>query len=272
MNDDDDRSGKGDIDGSRVERYAEIYANAFEQDFEKILVHYRQLSVIDYLKVRKPNVIVEVGCGLDLLVTAAAKEGLQFQHWSIIEPTSQFADLARKETSRSANIRVLEAQFEKQASPLDLMQGTVDLVIMSSILHEVAHPEKMLTRARQVLKMGGTIFAIVPSATSLHRRLASTMGLIDDLRSMSERNHLLMQSRVFDRSSLTELFLTSFEVVDSGGLFIKPFTHKQMMSCTPHLSNEIFSGLWKLGRELPDLACEIFVEARKTQEAAFADV
>jgi hypothetical protein len=52
-----------------------------------------------------------------------------------------------------------------------------------------------------------------------------------------------------------------FSVRDSGGYFLKPFTHAQMESIAALMTPDILDGLWQLGRELPDLASEIFVDA-----------
>ena len=45
------------------------------------------------------------------------------------------------------------------------------------------------------------------------------------------------------------------------GYFLKPFTHAQMESMASVMTPEVLDGLWHLGRELPDLASEIFVDA-----------
>jgi hypothetical protein len=52
-----------------------------------------------------------------------------------------------------------------------------------------------------------------------------------------------------------------FEIEGSGGIMLKPFTHAQMESL-PFTTPSLLSGLELLGSELPDLAAEVYVEAR----------
>ena len=248
----------------RIETYAELYCDPSNYAFEHTLVRFRQQSQLQYLFRHKANIIVEVGCGSDLLCTAARSAGLTFVSWIIVEPSRKFAFEAMKQTAGLTHVEVVEAFFESDSPFLKRMEGIVDVVILSSLLHEVEHPEVILDRAHRLLKSDGRIFAVVPSATSLHRRLAVAMDVSPELATLSDRNLTLLQRRVFDRQSLTDLCTRcSFEVVDSGGLFIKPFTNEQMTKCAPHLPSDIMKGLWKLGRDLPDLASEIYVEARK---------
>lgn len=44
---------------------------------------------------------------------------------------------------------------------------------------------------------------------------------------------------------------------------MKPFTNAQMASIQELLSPAMLRGLWQLGRELPDLASEIYINATK---------
>ena len=248
----------------RIDRYTDIYCDPANYGFEQTLVYFRQQSLVDYLMKHKAEIVIEVGCGVDLLCEAARSAGLTFVSWTIVEPSRKFTSEALKRTAGLTHVKVVEAFFDGEPPFLKSMDGVVDVVIISSLLHEVEDPEVFLNRAHRLLKSDGRIFVVVPSATSLHRRLAVAMELSPELSSLSARNIALLQRRVFDRQSLADLCTRcSFEVVDSGGLFIKPFTNEQMTACSPHLSSDIMKGLWKVGRDLPDLASEIYVEARK---------
>jgi hypothetical protein len=104
----------------------------------------------------------------------------------------------------------------------------------------------------------------VPNATSFHRLLAKSMGLINDIKSPSTRNTELLQHRVYDVSSLRkEIEAIGLVMVGNGGYLVKPFTHAQMESISPYIGEDVFDGLFHLGKSLPDLASEIFIEARK---------
>jgi hypothetical protein len=73
---------------------------------------------------------------------------------------------------------------------------------------------------------------------------------------------------VFDLESLNRLVSQSrLEVVESGGYFLKPFTHQQM-SALPFLDDRMLDGLMRLGAELPDLASEIYVNVIAVTDAS----
>jgi SAM-dependent methyltransferase len=248
----------------RIERYSQLYSQVMDDDFEKTLVHYRQESILKYLGERKSERIIEVGCGLDLLVLRVKKAGLDFSKWIIVEPSTQFTAAARQQTAGMGGVEIIEVFFEATEIVLKPVSGTVDLIILSGLLHEVDDPNPVLARAFELLKPGGYIYVVVPNATSLHRRLAVAMGLIGELATPSERNRRFMQRRVFDRTALVELCTYHhFQVIDAGGMFLKPFTNEQMKLCASFLSTDIMTGLWRLGQDMPELASEIFVEAQK---------
>ena len=102
----------------------------------------------------------------------------------------------------------------------------------------------------------------VPNAASLHRRLAKAMGLIQELEALSERNVELQQHRVYSLATLQrDLQAAGLRPVEDGGILLKPFTHAQMSTMVEALGSDILAGLAVLGRELPELSSEIFVNA-----------
>jgi hypothetical protein len=103
----------------------------------------------------------------------------------------------------------------------------------------------------------------VSNAYSLHRRLAAESGLIDDVHDLSERNRDLAQYRVFDLDSLRAVVTAAgFAPHEAGGICLKPFTNAQMAQVLPLLPTDVLRGLERLGRQLPELASEIYVNAR----------
>jgi hypothetical protein len=88
------------------------------------------------------------------------------------------------------------------------------------------------------------------------------MGLIYSLDEFSRRNIDLDQRRVFDLGGLlAEMKLSGMRVTSTGGYLVKPFTHAQMEVLASVLSREVLDGLNELGKENPDWASEIWVEA-----------
>ena len=88
------------------------------------------------------------------------------------------------------------------------------------------------------------------------------MGLISNTKTMSDRNINLLQHRVYDMQSFkADLLASGLVVIDEGGYLIKPFTHGQMEKIFPEIDESILDGLFQLGKEMPELASEMFVEA-----------
>jgi SAM-dependent methyltransferase len=244
----------------RVQTYGESYRA--EYGFEATMVRVRQDSVLRLLPTGDDLVIAEVGCGTDLLVERASQTH-EFARWVIVEPNPEFAEAARDRIMHDTRVHVIEAFFEDAAAETRVAcGGPADVVICSSVLHEVREPQSLLGVAGQVLAANGQLIVNVPNAQSLHRRLAVAMGLIADPAALTKRNALLGQPRVLDSTTLADLLtIAGFSLEASGGYFVKPFTHDQMADI-PFLDDSIIAGLDRLGGELPDLASEIYAVAR----------
>lgn len=246
----------------RIQSYQHVYQE--EYGFESVLVAARQRLLLELLAKDVPSVVVEVGCGTDLLYHRVMEEGIQIGRWIIVEPSDAFVEIATKAARRAKALHVVPGFVEDVVEQVkDLCGASADIVICSGVLHEVPDVPKVLQAIRQILQGDGLLHANVPNSLSMHRRLARAMGLIADEKQLTERNKALDQFRVFDRESLKQAVDASgFSIEDEGGYFIKPFTHAQMQAIRPTLTTEILDGLWKLGRELPELASEIYVNAR----------
>lgn len=242
---------------------AELYQSAYLADygFERVMVHYRRLVVLERLSRHRPDVVVEIGCGSELLYDAWRKGGGNASCWVTVEPASQFASLVR--ASGLPNFHLVDDFFEQAIDRVNkILPRKPDMIICSGLLHEVPSAIALLRAIYAVMGEATQLHINVPNAGSLHRRLAHTMGLITDTRAMSERNISLMQHRVYDLPALhADLAEAGLRVIESGGFLIKPFTHAQMEQLTLLLGEPILDGLFELGRELPELSSEIWVEA-----------
>lgn len=245
------------------QRDIDLYSSNYLDDygFESVMVTYRRKLLLERLHLHRPQVVLEIGCGTELLYEAWLKEGGLAECWLIVEPARQFCEVAR--ASGLPNLHVVGEFFE---NAIDQVQNITprqpDVVICSALLHEVLSPSGLLAASKYVMGPDTVLHVNVPNAGSIHRRLARSMGLIADTKAMSERNIALMQPRVYDRLSLRrDLEQAGMRVTEEGGYLVKPFTHAQMEQCVPILGWGVMDGLDSLGRELPELASEIFVEA-----------
>jgi dTDP-4-amino-4,6-dideoxygalactose transaminase len=247
--------------------HIQAYEHAYLADlgFESLLVESRQKLILEHLKIHRPRIVVEVGCGASMLSRRALDACDHVEKWIVVEPSGVFAERARQSSGEDSRLFVVEGFFENLGLEVLRAAGSAaDVVLISSLLHEVSHPASLLEAAQMVLSSSGLLHVNVPNASSLHRRLAKTMALIPDLTSPSDRNIALAQARVFNLESLLALLTESgFRAEDSGGHFLKPFSNRQMQSIGDVLTPAMLDGLSRLGRELPELASEIYVNARK---------
>lgn len=250
-------------------RPIEVYESAYLSDygFESVMVHYRRKLLLERLSSCRPNIVVEIGCGSELLYKHWQILGGGADAWLIVEPSERFATLARE--SSLPNLQVIQSFFEYSIEQVQsLLPREPDLVICSGLMHEVPSPHGLTAAMRAVMGPQTRLHINVPNSDSMHRHLALSMGLIANTQTLSERNRNLMQARVYDLAALKwELASAGLRVLNEGGYFIKPFTHEQMQRIQPKLGKEVMDGLFELGKQFPALASEIWVEAMVDTDA-----
>ena len=148
-----------------------MYQTAYLADygFESVMVHYRQQLLLERLDKLRPKIVVEIGCGSELLYTAWLQRGGSATCWIIVEPAEQFAEIARK--SNLPNLHVIQGFFE-QAVPevMKNLPKQPDLVICSGLLHEVPSATELLQAIHSVMGLDTILHANVPNSDSFHRR------------------------------------------------------------------------------------------------------
>ncbi len=238
----------------------DFYTTEYTEDygFEAEMVRYRRSLVLERLAHHKPRTVVELGCGLDLQAQGYSDAGGHWSDWMIVEPSGFFAGQARKSTLPC--LRVVQGFFEDVS---DQVPASLDFMLCSGLLHEVPDADRLISAMRQKMTSGTVLHINVPNAWSIHRQLAKAMGLIENVKTISARNSRLQQPRVYDMADLTEqLRRHGLRITASGGYLVKPFTHSQMEALTAELGRDVMNGLYELGKQMPELASEFFVEAQ----------
>lgn len=239
--------------------YADQYADL---PFEATQVAFRRRLVLEVLEGVQARRVLEVGCGLDPLAPYASG----FDAWTIVEPAERFADNAERLTSDDGRVRVIAQTIEAAAASGALGRGDFDVILLSSLLHEVPSPDAVLRGVHALCEAQTLVHCNVPNATSLHRQLAVAMGLVPHVSTPSPQQVRLQQGRIFDLASLEALLAQcGFGVIERGGYLLKPFTHAQMQGLVDGgtIDRQILEGLHALGKKFPELASEIFVNARR---------
>lgn len=239
--------------------YALQYGNEL---FEYQMVRIRKKMMLKQCSKYIHGNILEIGCGLEPFFL----ECQHFEQMVIVEPSKMFADNARKlARQKDLPVKVIDGFLEEKISEIQEMGIAFDFIILSSLLHEVDEPQKMLSAVRELCYDNTVLHINVPNAKSFHRLLAVEMGLIRDAYVASQRNIMLQQRCVYDMETLqAEIAQAGFVPLDSGSYFIKPFTHSQMQRCFDEgiFDKRLLDGLEGMIKYFPEYGGEIFINCR----------
>ncbi len=224
--------------------------------FENLQARYRKRKILETVQKYRPHSILEIGCGLDPFFNHYS----EFDTFTIVEPCDQFFENALIRSKADDRIEVVHGMLQDNIEELALRR--YDLILMSSLLHEIPDCESLL-RATALLSDAATIVHLnVPNAKSFHRVLALEMGLIDHLAERSQTQQQMQQSHTFDLDRLEALAnSTGFKAIEKGSFFVKPFTHAQMalLQEVGVVTDLVLDGLYNLSKHFPEHGSEIYM-------------
>ena len=254
------------IDMRDINDYTKSYQSL---PFENIQVQYRRKKVIELLDQYKHDSILEVGCGMEPL--------FQFYHdyqcMTIVEPSDIFCKNARElSDTYDKKIYIVNGNVEKKTK--ELQNRHYDYIIISSLLHELEDPCRVLEEIGKLCIGDEVIHVNVPNAYSLHRILAYEAGLIPDLYAKSQQQKKMQQNSTFDLQSITELAeKAGFKVIAEGTYFPKVFTHGQMQTLMDMniLNERLLDGFYQMEKYLPQFGSELYVQLQRNGERMFSE-
>lgn len=232
--------------------YQEKY---LEEPFENIQVYYRRKKVLELLRKHRHNNILEIGCGLEPLY----KYFGNFDRLVIVEPAPIFFEAIE---SRD-NVICVNGFFEEVVDQVIGLEINFDYIIVGSLLHEVDDPQKLLRAIKSVCNKDTVVHINVSNAYSMHRLLAKAMGIIEDVHDRSKMQKIMQRRCAYDLDELkVEVIEAGFRVIDSGGVFVKFFTHEQMQKMLDQeiINMQMLDGLYALGEVFPENCSEIYVQ------------
>lgn len=198
-----------------------------------------------------PGEVLDLGCADGLLTERLAR-----RHRRVVGVDASSLRLQR--TARRCaglspgRVELRQALFEDfEPEPGEKL----DAVVLSCILEHVADPAALLARSTHWLRPGGRVVVVVPNGGSLHRRAGVLMGLLPDLESLGDADDALDHERVYTLETLRrEMRRAGLRVVQTGGYLLKPLPNDHMAE----LPKALVDAYEELGRELPELAAEIY--------------
>jgi 2-polyprenyl-3-methyl-5-hydroxy-6-metoxy-1,4-benzoquinol methylase len=176
------------------------------------------------------------------------------EHLDVVDGSTKFLNEAKKRNL--TNVEYHFSLFEEYTST-----KKYDYVFASYIMEHVLEPSLVLKMVKQVLKPDGFLFMVVPNARALSRQLAMHMGLISDLKALTENDLANGHRRVYDRVYFNrEIEQAGFESISEGGLMLKILADFQLDKLIDDglLQQIQIDGLYKLGNEYPDLCGSLY--------------
>ena len=231
---------------SYIHAYGENFAYAFDN---AIMLNWYPKRIMAMSK--RQDRVLELGIGHGYTSNLFAQ---YYQHYSVIDgPESVIAQFRKQYPSSGA--KIVQSYFEEFETT-----EKFDVLVMGFVLEHVRSPQHILRHFRQFLAPGGRCFIAVPNAESLHRRFGHEAGLLPDVMVMGEGDKALGHLRLYTAASLArELAECGYRVVAKEGIFLKPFTTRQIASLD--LGAEILEGMCRVGVDYPELSAALLFEA-----------
>lgn len=246
-----------------IKDYSEKYLKEHGKtlSFERVLAEARKTQILKSLNKYKHEHVLEVGCGLDPLFLYC-----DYRSYTIVEPSDRFVQRAKELAARKGNINIIQGYMEEVYEKLCELEHGFDFIILSSLLHEVPLPNKLLQSVYQVCKSDTVVHINVPNVYSFHRLLAYEMGYITSIFEKSETEAKFQRHTRFDKQLLCEMIEENgFKILSYGTYFIKLFTNEQMEAIIAQniVDKDIIKGLERMIKYMPDLGSEMYVEVKR---------
>lgn len=227
---------------------------------EKVADFYIVKKDYDYFNTKLASIIIsplcenknvlEIGCADGVMTEDLVKVSRTL---TVVEPSTGYCDIIRK---NHTDVRVNNCFLEEVKDT-----AKFDVVVMASLLHHIKDPVSYLDIVKKFLGDNGVVLATVPSMTSLHRQIGVKAGALQDIYDTTERNAQFNQFGRYDKPSFEALFRRcGYDVLESYGYMLKPFSSEQMMSL--RLDWKVIMALFEIGKENEHLASQLFLRAR----------
>jgi SAM-dependent methyltransferase len=234
-----------------LDSHVVIYEGQNPYDYDNsIILNWYPKRVIELTKGAKS--ILELGLGHGFTAQIFSKH---FDRHVILEGS--------KSVIENFNVRfpeckpeIIETYFENFST-----SEKFDVIVMGFVLEHVDDPLVVLEHFKKYLAPGGKLFAAVPNAEALNRRLGHFAGLLPDLQLLSENDIISGHKRYYTvKSFSSDVERAGYSIELTEGIYLKPFTTKQMMSL--NFEKNIVDALCLAGVSYPELSLGIIVMAK----------
>lgn len=228
-----------------VDQSSRFYSEQF-LDFDYQLCYFNYLEFRKYFK---GDIGLELGPAHGVMTKYLISD---FEELHLIEGSKELID----KIPDYANVKKINSLFEDYETDLKY-----DTIIMGHVLEHIYNPVEVLLKIKTWLSDNGVFLISVPNAKSIHRMAAVEMGLLETVYTLNDRDRELGHYRVYDLDLLKlDIVKAGLRILDSGGIFLKPLSNKQIQD---NWNEKMIEGFHKLGKYFPENCAEIFVACSK---------
>lgn len=237
-------------DRPAISDYSEIYDPDTDFDARYTMATVRRIAE----RVAPGDRVLELGCATGLMTAHLAGQGARVTG---VDRSGAYLGRARARLGDRATF--IRAGLDEPGWE-GLAGGGFDHVLVCNLIHELPDPAGLLTRAAALLAPAGLVHLSLQNPDSIHRLVAVEMGLIDDVRQVSDRGDRFGTLGLWGVDDLARLARRAgLGVVAWEGVMLKPLPNGMMAGLPP----EVLEGFERAARHLPaHCAMNLLVLAR----------
>jgi SAM-dependent methyltransferase len=234
-----------------LDTYITAYQGGHLYDFDNEIAHKWYPQRVIKLTENAQSML-ELGLGHGFTTDIFAKH---FKRYIVLDASPVVIDNFIKNYP-DCTAQIVETYFENFDT-----DENFDVINMGFIMEHIDNPFEILMRFKKFLAPGGKIFVTVPNAEVLNRRLGNLAGLLPDMFVLSDHDLSLGHKRYYSIDSLTKEIENAGYIVDRiEGVYLKPFTTKQMISL--NFDKKIINALCEIGIQYPELSLAMMAQIR----------
>lgn len=233
-----------------LDKHVKAYKGNSLYDFDNsILLNWYPRRILQLTSSR--GSLLELGLGHGISTPLFSKV---FSRHVVVEGSPSVIKHFQK-TNQDCSAKIIEALFENFTS-----EHMFDLIVMGFVLEHVKNPNILLRQFGRFLTKGGSIFIAVPNAEAMNRRLGAFMGVLSDMTELSQQDQEFGHRRYYTCATLrSELIDAGLKIKKLEGIYMKPFTTRQMLSL--QLPQSVLNALCEIGIDYPELSLGLLAEA-----------
>ena len=233
--------------------------NYLQLPFEKTFEAYRHKKIMELIasaNIKNLNKLLEIGPGLNPIFSSLK----EFEVVHALEPIKDFYQFNKENFSKEPSIQFFNLTLEEFYESGRKL-ASYDLILLSSVLHEIPNYTQALEQCFSMLSQGGKIVIVVPNNKSLHRVIGEQNGVHPTGKFLTKTEITMQQSTSFSVESLKlHLEKIGFKTLTIKTEFIKIFPHQVMQELLDKkvLSEQILDFFSVTSSLLPNFGAEIF--------------